>query len=169
MRSNMVHRVPYANSLQQNPIQQIPNFDMAIQGAGDKLVCVVWIQDDRCNSIRVASSIPFCREGRYNEPSRSRVNLHAGTDNREKVTESCAQSQGIGNRLGVQPTHLPSLVKTGGCLVVAGSVMETHCHDFCCSALTDVLASGGGDSAKISRCFDFGLRCLLVFPIFCED
>ena len=31
-----------------------------------------------------------------------------------------------------------------------GSVMETHCHDFCCSALTDVLASGGGDSAKIS-------------------
>ncbi len=44
--------------------------------------------------------------------------------------------------------------------------MKTHGHDFCCSALTDVLASGGGDSAKISRCFDFGLRCLLVLPIF---
>lgn len=54
-------------------------------------------------------------------------------------------------------------------MVVGGSVMETHCHDFCCSALTDVLASGGGDSAKISRRFDFGLRCLLVLPIFWED
>jgi hypothetical protein len=102
MRSNMVHRVPYANSLQQNPIQQIPNFDMTIQGAGDKLVRVVRIQDDRCNSIRVTSSISFCREGRYNEPSRSRVNLHAGTNNREKVTKSCAQSQKIGNHLEVQ-------------------------------------------------------------------
>ena len=59
MRSNMVHRVPYANSLQQNPIQQIPNFDMTIQGAGDKLVRVVRVQDDRCNSIRVTSSISF--------------------------------------------------------------------------------------------------------------
>jgi hypothetical protein len=37
----------------------------------------------------VTSSISFCREGRYNEPGRSRVNLHAGTNNREKVTKSC--------------------------------------------------------------------------------
>jgi hypothetical protein len=43
MCSNVAHWVPYANGLQQNPIQQIPNFDMTIQGAGDKLVRVVWI------------------------------------------------------------------------------------------------------------------------------
>jgi hypothetical protein len=39
----MVHRVPYSNSLQQNTIQQIPNFDMTIQRAGDKLVRIVGI------------------------------------------------------------------------------------------------------------------------------
>ena len=43
MCSNVAHWVPYANGLQQNPIQQIPNFDMTIQGAGDKLVRVVGI------------------------------------------------------------------------------------------------------------------------------
>jgi hypothetical protein len=52
-------------------------------------------------------------------------------------------------------------------LVVGGSVIETHGHDFSCSALTDVLAPAGGDSAKFSWCFDFGLRRLLVLPIFC--
>jgi hypothetical protein len=46
--------------------------------------------------------------------------------------------------------------------------METHGHDFRWSALIDVLAPAGGDSAKFSWCFDFGLRCLLVLPIFCE-
>lgn len=102
MCSNMVHRVPDANSLQQNPIQQIPNFDMTIQRAGDKLERVVRIQDDGCNGIRVTPSISFCRKGRYNEPSRSRVNLHAGTNDREKVTKRRAQGQRIGNRLGVQ-------------------------------------------------------------------
>lgn len=45
--------------------------------------------------------------------------------------------------------------------------MGTHGHDFSCSALTDVLAPAGGDSAEISWCFDFGLRCLLGLPVFC--
>ena len=43
MSSNVAHRVPHANGLQQNPIQQIPDFYMSIQGAGDKLVRVVGI------------------------------------------------------------------------------------------------------------------------------
>jgi len=75
---------------------------MTIQGAGEKLVRVVRIQDGGRNSIRVTSSISCCREGRYNEPGRSRVNLHAGTNNGEKVAKSCAQSQRIGNCIEVQ-------------------------------------------------------------------
>ena len=141
MSSDVAYRTAYTNGLQQGSIQQIPYFDVAIQRAGDKLERVVRVQDGRRYSICVTSNASFFREGRYDEPSHGRTYLHAGTDDVDEVTKRCTHEirESEASRTGM--THFPSLVKTGGCLVVGGSVMETHDHDSSCSAaFTDVLA-----------------------------
>ena len=94
MSSNMAHRIPYADGLQQDSIQQIPHFDVSVQRAGDQLERVVRIQQGRRYGIRVTPHVSFRRECRYDEPGGSRINLHARTNDREKVAERCTQRQG---------------------------------------------------------------------------
>jgi hypothetical protein len=90
----MAHRIPHADGLQQDSIQQIPHFDVSVQRAGDQLERVVRIQYDRCYCIRVTPNVSFRRECRYDEPGGSRMNLHARTNDREKVAERWTQRQG---------------------------------------------------------------------------
>lgn len=94
MSSNMAHRIPNADGLQQNSIQQIPHFDVSVQRAGDQLERVVRIQYDRRYSVRVTPDVSFRRECRYDEPGDGRINFHTRTDDREKVAERCTQRQG---------------------------------------------------------------------------
>jgi hypothetical protein len=57
MSSYVTYWISHVDGVQQNSIQDVPYSDMAIEGACNKLVRVVRIQDGGRYSIRVGSSI----------------------------------------------------------------------------------------------------------------
>ena len=86
MSSYAENWIPYADSLQQDAVEEVPHLDMTVQRGSDQLIRVVWIQNGRRYGVCMASNISFRRQCRYNDPRSSRIYFYAGTNNGEKIT-----------------------------------------------------------------------------------
>ena len=95
MSSYAENWIPYADSLQQDAVEEVPHLDMTVQRGSDQLIRVVWIQNGRRYGVCMASNISFRRQCRYNDPRSGRIYFHAGANDGEKITKGCASGQRV--------------------------------------------------------------------------